>query len=73
MKSSVSPVLRSDRNYVVVRINEFLPSQPKKISEIRGLVIADYQNHLEKQWVQELRQKYQHTVNREALNNMINE
>lgn len=73
MKSSISPVLRSGQNYVVVRINEFLPSQPKKLSEIRGLVIADYQNYLEKQWVEELRQKYQFTVNREALDRMINE
>ncbi|MFN2395649.1 MAG: peptidylprolyl isomerase [Bacteroidales bacterium] len=73
MKSGVSPVLESGQNYVVIRVNEFLPSQPKKLSEIRGLVIADYQNYLEKQWVQELRQKYEYTVNREALNSMISE
>ncbi len=52
----------------MVWVNEFIPAQPKKLKEIRGLVIADYQNYLEKNWVKELRGKYEFTINPEALN-----
>jgi len=73
MRRGVSNVIKNGNNYVVVRVNEFLPSQPKKINEIRGLVIADYQNYLEKKWVKELRSKYEYTVNTDALELLIGE
>ena len=72
-KRGVSDVINSGNNYVVVRVNEFLPSQPKKMNEIRGLVIADYQNYLEKKWVKELRSKYEYTINTDALELLIGE
>ncbi|MFO7874131.1 MAG: peptidylprolyl isomerase [Bacteroidales bacterium] len=37
------------------------------LDEIRGTVIADYQNYLEEQWLEELREKYDVWINREAL------
>jgi len=72
-RRGVSDVIKSGNNYVVVRVNEFLPSQPKKMNEVRGLVIADYQNYLEKKWVKELRSKYEYTVNSDALELLISE
>jgi len=66
-KKGITKVLQHKENYVVVWVNEFLPRQPKKLSEIRGLVIADYQNFLEERWIAELRSKYQFVVNRDAL------
>lgn len=53
--------------FVIVQVHEVLPTQPKKLEEIRGLLIADYQNFLEKQWVEELRLKYPVEVKRELL------
>jgi len=72
-QAGVSDIMRSGNNYVVVKVNEFMPSQPKKLNEVRGLVIADYQNYLEKKWVKELREKYDYFVNREALDALISE
>lgn len=69
-RAGVSRVIPENGNYVVVLVNDFLPAQPKKLSEIRGLVIADYQNYLEKKWVDELRQRYTVTINRDALQYM---
>ena len=40
---------------------------PEELSDVRGLVIADYQNYLMQQWEDELREKYPVTVNKAVL------
>lgn len=40
---------------------------PKTYSDVKSLVVADYQEYLEKQWVAQLREKYPVTVDREVL------
>lgn len=40
-------------------IKEVLPSQPKKLEEARGVFISSYQDYLEKEWINELRSKYE--------------
>ena len=52
---------------VFVSIWEVLPPQHKELDEARGLVTADYQNQLEKEWIAQLRQKYAVSVNEEVL------
>lgn len=71
-KKGVSKIIDHDGRFTVAWINEFIPSQSKKLNEIRGLVIADYQNYLERQWIEELRAKYDYSVNRDALKYLIN-
>lgn len=41
---------------------------PEDYNDVRGLVVADYQEQLEKEWVNALRQKYAVEVNRDVLN-----
>lgn len=55
----------------LVNVHELLPPQPKQIDEIRGMLIADYQNYLEKQWVQELRTKYQVQIDQNVLSQIV--
>ncbi|MDD2564807.1 MAG: peptidylprolyl isomerase, partial [Salinivirgaceae bacterium] len=50
-----------------------VPPTPKKLSEVRGMVTADYQNELEKRWIQELRKKYNIVENKEILENLYNQ
>ncbi|WP_036932086.1 peptidylprolyl isomerase [Prevotella sp. HUN102] len=40
---------------------------PQEMDDVRGLVTSDYQEALEKEWVGELRKKYNVVVNREVL------
>ncbi|MGN0223737.1 MAG: peptidylprolyl isomerase [Muribaculaceae bacterium] len=40
---------------------------PEEASDVRGTVISDYQAELEQQWLQQLRQRYPVTINREVL------
>lgn len=47
--------------------NRIVEPEPRKLDEARGLVTADYQTYLEKQWIEELRGKYNIEVNRDLL------
>ena len=44
-----------------------LLKKPEEYTDVKGLVVADLQNELEKQWVAELRKKYSFSVNEEVL------
>jgi len=44
-----------------------LSPQPKSLEEARGSVLADYQNHLEEQWLEQLKEKYSVKVNEQVL------
>ena len=44
-----------------------LLKKPEEYTDVRGLVTADLQDELEKQWVADLRKKYTFTVNEEVL------
>lgn len=50
-----------------VVVHKLLKPEPKTLAEAKGLVTADYQAHLEKEWLEELRKKYAVKVNREVL------
>jgi peptidyl-prolyl cis-trans isomerase SurA len=46
---------------------KMLKKGPEDYTDVRGLVVADYQEALEKEWVAALRKKYVFTVNKEVL------
>lgn len=61
-------VLTSDNGGIrILRITEKLVPTPRPLDEVRGYVVADYQEKLEKQWVQTLREKYPVKVNYDEL------
>ena len=42
----------------------------KPYNKVRGIVISQYQDELEKEWIKELRKKYTITINEEVLNSI---
>ena len=52
---------------VIVYVNKVLAPEPKALEDIKGLITSDYQNHLETEWVKELKGKYKVEVNKEVL------
>ncbi len=54
----VSDTFEHKNQVAFVHIHKIHPPEPKPLSEVRGLVTAAYQNHLEQEWIQELRKKY---------------
>jgi peptidyl-prolyl cis-trans isomerase SurA len=62
-----SPDIQDGTDVAFVKIREVLKPEPKKLTEARGLITADYQNYLEKEWIRELRMKYPVVVNQEVF------
>jgi len=58
---------KDDKNQVLILVNEVLAAGAKTLKEARGLITADYQNYLEKEWITALRKKYSFKANTELL------
>lgn len=56
-----------DNTTQIIKIVEVRPSEPKTFKEAKGLVTSGYQNELEKQWLQQLRDKYPVQLNQKVL------
>jgi peptidyl-prolyl cis-trans isomerase SurA len=67
-KTEVDP---RDKTITFMKIERIIPASSKTLDEARGYVVADYQDHLERRWVQELQQRYQVEVNRDVLESLI--
>jgi peptidyl-prolyl cis-trans isomerase SurA len=52
-------------------VNDIESASPRPLDEVRGYVVADYQDYLEKQWIADLRQKYPVTVNQPVVDSLI--
>lgn len=52
---------------IVFTKGKVLKKGPEEYSDVRGAVIGDYQNHLEKEWIKELKQKYPVSISEEHL------
>lgn len=72
-ETGFSDVLEQDGRYFVVMIDKLLPASGKSFEEARGAVISDYQNYLEKQWIEELKEKYEVNINKDVLAEVIDE
>ena len=59
--------LKKEGKEVVMVINKVMPKTPKTIAEAKGIITADYQNYLEKEWLNYLKNKYTVKVNDEVL------
>lgn len=62
-----TPDQKEGERIAFLNVNKLVPPTPKTLSECKGLVTADYQTHLEKEWLAELKAKYKVEVNKEVL------
>ena len=59
--------IRTNGAIVFVNVRKVLKPLVKELSEARGLITADYQNYLEKEWIAALRTKYPVDVKKDVL------
>jgi peptidyl-prolyl cis-trans isomerase SurA len=57
----------NDGLIVFVEVIRLVPPGPKSLPEAKGLITSDYQTFLEKQWIKELKAKYQVKVDEEVF------
>jgi peptidyl-prolyl cis-trans isomerase SurA len=60
-----------DSSYQFVRINKVIVPEPKSLKEAKGFIISDYQEFLEKNWMQELRAKYPIVIDNQVFKSLI--
>ncbi len=71
-KGVLSPLsVNDDGQATFIKIMEILPIQYKSLQESKGYVIADYQQYLEKQWINELKKEYNIKWKDQVLGNLI--
>ncbi len=67
----VSDIFAEGENqFTILKVQRIYPQTRKELKEARGEVLNDYQNHLEKQWVAELRDTYAVKVNKRNYRNL---
>lgn len=69
-KKGLTVNMRKKNTIVFVDVKNKLAPEPKTLDEAKGLVTAEYQAALEKDWIAELRKKYEVVVYNEVLKNV---
>jgi peptidyl-prolyl cis-trans isomerase SurA len=67
LKVGVNPAYEFEGKVYVIDVEEILPPAPKQLSESKGAATSDYQNYLEKIWLEELLNKHPIKVNTAVL------
>lgn len=63
--------VKTDSSIRVLKVNRLLPPAPKPLNEVKGYVVADYQESLEKTWIADLRKKYPVSINEQVFQSMV--
>ncbi len=72
-EKGMTDIVKVEGNYYVGKVHQIIPPGPKKLEEARGLVSSDYQDHLEKRWVKQLRDEYRIEVDKKVLRSIAEE
>jgi peptidyl-prolyl cis-trans isomerase SurA len=68
---SATEINKRDLSHNFLKVEKILPPSPKTLKEARGYVVADYQDHLEREWVKELKKTYDIKINDEVFQTLI--
>jgi peptidyl-prolyl cis-trans isomerase SurA len=69
-KLGMSENMNINKQVVFVNVEKILSPDNKSLSEARGIVTADYQNVLEKEWLEGLKKKYKVEVNEAVVSSI---
>ena len=69
-KKGLSDIVKYNNNSTFFYVHQIIKPEPLPLDEIRGLVISDYQEHLEQKWVESLRKKYEVKIDQSILSSL---
>lgn len=61
----------NDSSYQFIWVKRLVAPEPKSLKEAKGYIVSDYQEFLEKSWLDELRRKYPIVVDEAVLKSLI--
>lgn len=68
---SPASINRKNKSQEFFKIETILPPSPKTLKDARGYVVADYQDFLEREWMEALKKQYKVDINQKVLSKMI--
>jgi len=66
----ISENINDNDRLIIILVHKIIAPEPKSIQEAKGIITADYQNYLEKEWLKYLRNKYSYTINRDVFDSI---
>jgi len=66
-KEGISKIYSKNDAYHVVKVNKAIPKTPKTFEESKGNVINDFQNEIEKNWLDTLNMRFKVKINKDVL------
>ncbi len=69
-KTGITPDMKHDNQIVFVNVKSVIPPSNKSLEEAKGIITADYQNLLEKEWISTLRAKYPYKVHKDVVDSI---
>jgi peptidyl-prolyl cis-trans isomerase SurA len=63
--------MQKNGQVIFVDVKRKIAPEPKSLDEARGMITADYQSYLEKDWIESLRKKYSYKVNQEVFSSLV--
>ena len=67
LKEGISKIYEQNDAFHIVKVNKIIPKALKSFEESKGNVINDFQNEIEKNWVQSLKEQFKVKVNKDVL------
>ncbi len=71
-KLGISQISANGDGFVIFNVSSVLPPEVLPLEDVRGQVISHYQNELETQWIETLKQKFKVKIHPEVLQNLKN-
>lgn len=66
-KKGINDVYEFEGKFYVVKVEELIPAENKSFEEAKGAITADYQNYLEKIWLEDLAKNHPVKINESVL------
>jgi peptidyl-prolyl cis-trans isomerase SurA len=72
-KEGVSDIYLYNQAYVVAKVDEVIQGTPKTFEEAKGMVISDFQQYFEDNWINSLKEKYKISINSKVMDKVRKE
>ncbi len=69
-KGAVSSLIEGENGYTFSYVSEIIPVKVKTLADARGYVVADYQDFLEKDWIEKLSKEFKVILNQDVINKL---